>query len=432
MDKNEKIKESLLKTKAKRLNQKCIVYKFKINESKLSKKQKSELKMMFVEGKWFYNYVISNLHSKDFSLSKFNPLIKTVTHFDKDGNEIESTFEYLPCSCKQSLTAQIFSSLKTMKTLRKRGFQKYGSMKFIKELKVLNLKQYGHTHSIRSSTTMKIQGISKVVKVSGLQQLKKHNHIEFANAKLLNTPSGYYIVLTCFINKKDVQKIVSNGKIIGLDFGCQTSITDSNGLKTNASFGETEQLKILQRQLSRKKFKNSNRRNKLIKKIGKKYQHITNQKRDFANKFIHQMKYYEKVIIQDEQLSNWQKSGHGKVIQHSCLGLIKAKLKNLNNVVILDRFIPTTKICCKCGYIHSTISLRDRIFKCPNCNDISDRDIHAAQNIKWIYENLVGRDAAEFTLKEFKTSIGNYDFNNHVENKFMNDDLRRCQVSSLV
>ena len=239
MDKNNKIKESILKTKAKRLNQKCIVYKFKINESKLSKKQKIELKMMFVEGKWFYNHIISNLHSKNFSFSTFNPLMKSVKHFDKNGNEIESVFGYLPSSCKQSLTAQIISSLKTINTLKKRGFQKHGSMKFIKELKALNLKQYGATHSIRSSTTMKIQGISKVVKVSGLQQLKKHNHIEFANAKLLNTPSGYYIALTCFIDKKDVQKIKLNEEIIGLDFGCQTSITDSNGLKTNVSFEET-------------------------------------------------------------------------------------------------------------------------------------------------------------------------------------------------
>ena len=56
-----------------------------------------------------------------------------------------------------------------MRTLRKRGFQGHGKLKFIKELKAINLKQYGVTHEIRSSTKMKIQGVSKLVKVAGIQ-----------------------------------------------------------------------------------------------------------------------------------------------------------------------------------------------------------------------------------------------------------------------
>lgn len=48
------------------------------------------------------------------------------------------------------------SSLKTMKTLHKRGYQKRGKLKFISELPALNLKQYGKTHEIRSLTKMKI------------------------------------------------------------------------------------------------------------------------------------------------------------------------------------------------------------------------------------------------------------------------------------
>ena len=430
MTKNLKIKESLQKTRLKRSSQKCLVFKFKINESKLSKKQKEELKMMFVEGKWLYNYIISNLQNKDFQLSKFNPLISEVKHYDKDKNEVISQLNYLPSSCKQTILAQIHSSLKIMKTLRSKGFQKHGKLKFISELKSLEFKQYGRTHDLRSSTKMKIQGISKLVKVAGIQQLNKFKELDFANAKLLNTPSGYYIALTCYIDKSNIKPIANkNNEIIGLDFGCQTSITTSNGHKINISFEEGEQLKKLQRQLARKGKTYSNRRNKLIMKIRKQYQHITNKKLDTANKFVHQMKKYKKVVIQDEQLSKWQKTGHGKKIQHSCLGKIKAKLKQLDNVIVLDRYIPTTKLCSHCGTLNSEITLHDRTFKCPNCDrSQSDRDIHAAQNMVWIYENLVGRDAAEFTLKEFKAAIDAYQFDN--VNKPMNDDLRRCSVFS--
>lgn len=318
-----------------------------------------------------------------------------------------------------------------MRTLRKRGFQGHGKLKFIKELKAINLKQYGMTHEIRSSTKMKIQGVSKLVKVAGIQQLKHLKYVDFANAKLLNTASGYYIALTCYlpISKKKQSKNRKTDNtghdIIGIDFGCQTSLTLSDGKKINISFGEGEQLRKLQRRLSKRKTKHSNRRTKLINRIRRKYEHIRNKKTDIANKVIHGLKSYERIVIQDEQLSKWQKSGHGKAIQHSCLGRIKAKLKELPQTTVLNRWIPTTKLCTSCGRKYN-ISQMERTFKCK-CGVTADRDVHAAQNMVWIYENLVGRDAAEFTLKEFEASLRKH-FD--AEHKHADDDLRRCSVFS--
>ena len=54
-EKRLKIKESMRATKLKRSQQSCIVYKVKIDLSKLSKRQAEQLKMMFVEGKWIKN-----------------------------------------------------------------------------------------------------------------------------------------------------------------------------------------------------------------------------------------------------------------------------------------------------------------------------------------------------------------------------------------
>jgi len=50
--------------------------------------------MLFVEGKWFYNYVLS-LH-KDLSLREINPCrIKEVNRFDKDHNQIQTKLSYI-------------------------------------------------------------------------------------------------------------------------------------------------------------------------------------------------------------------------------------------------------------------------------------------------------------------------------------------------
>lgn len=118
--------------------------------------------------------------------------------------------------------------------------------------------------------------------------------------------------------KHNTNKTTNSGQtnVIGIDFGCQTSLTTSDGKKINVSVGEREQLKKLQRQLSRRKTKHSNRRVKLINKIRRQYEHIKNKKADIANKIVHDLKSYGKIVIQDEQLANWKrkKSGHGKAV----------------------------------------------------------------------------------------------------------------------
>lgn len=42
----------------------------------------------------------------------------------------------------------------------------------------------------------------------------------------------------------------------------------------------------------------------------------------------------------------------------------------------------TSKTCSNCGYIFEELTLKDRIFNCPCCGQLIDRDINAAINIK--------------------------------------------------
>jgi len=51
--------------------------------------------MLFVEGKWFYNYVLA-MKKNGLKLKDINSTnIREVKHFDKDKNEILSKIEYL-------------------------------------------------------------------------------------------------------------------------------------------------------------------------------------------------------------------------------------------------------------------------------------------------------------------------------------------------
>ena len=122
------------------------------------------------------------------------------------------------------------------------------------------------------------------------------------------------------------------------------------------------------------------------RKLERKYQHLANIKNDKANKLCHKLQTCKQVVIQDENLRGWHKGGHGKAVQHSILGRVKKKLKTMDNVTVLSRFAPTTKLCFHCGELHNEIRVWDRVFHC-DCGVCMDRDIHAAQCMVWMYLN---------------------------------------------
>ena len=69
MDKNERIRESRKATRLKHKSQKCMTFKFKVDRSSLSSKQKESLKMFFVETKRFYNYILSHFNNDIFNVN---------------------------------------------------------------------------------------------------------------------------------------------------------------------------------------------------------------------------------------------------------------------------------------------------------------------------------------------------------------------------
>ena len=113
---------------------------------------------------------------------------------------------------------------------------------------------------------------------------------------------------------------------------------------------------------------------------------MNNKKNDISNKIIHKLtSSYGNIVIQNDQISEWKDDIKSKTIQHSILGLLKSKLLQNHNVIILDQWFPTTKYCPSSKKINS-IELSDRVYKCE-CGYEYDRDIHAAKNMVDFYIN---------------------------------------------
>ena len=386
INKNNTIRESNARTRLKRKSQTCKTFKFKVDRSHLSPSQSESLKMFFVESKRIYNYLITEMkNGKDIFNYDYKTL-KTITYLDKDKNPIEYKVNYVGSSIVQDIVRLIKESITGLSASKKNG-NKVGALKYKSECNSIRFKQYGVTHKLKGSG-MKIQGIKRPIKLNGLKQLKKHDNIDYTIANLLYDGYDYFVTLTCYIDKENKQTNYKND-IIGIDFGCGSTITLSNGEKMKVSIGESERLKRLQARLATQK-KRSNNWYKTRSLIRKEYNHITNQKNDISNKIVHDLvSNYKTIVIQDDQLNEWHEGEHtSKTVQHSILGRLKSRLKTYDNVYVLDQWFPTTKHCFECGS-DINLTLSDRTFKCPVCGFESDRDIHAAKNMIEFYNRYI-------------------------------------------
>ena len=51
-------------------------------------------------------------------------------------------------------------------------------------------------------------------------------------------------------------------------------------------------------------------------------------------------------------------------------------------VVVANRWFPSSRLCRVCGFLHETLTLKDRIFTCNGCGHVEGRDLNAACNLE--------------------------------------------------
>lgn len=395
------------------------VFQLKIQSNHLNQTQKQFLNNIFLEAKWYYNSCIAFGKIEGNKPYKNDCKAKTVTHYDKDKNPIISEYTCLGAASRQDINKQIGIACKSIKSNLKAGNIKHTKgLSFVSEVNSVSFRQFGNSWKF-NGTKIKLAGLKKPLKVFGLEQLNIEG-IEFANAYLVQRPTGWYVHVTCYVPKQEHKH---NYQTVAADFGCETSFTTyieetNQSRKLNYCFEQSENEKRTQRKLSRRMSKKfSNRTNKglrLIKKLRKQKQRRSDRKKDAANKLVFWFKQFETVVIQDEMLSNWQRSGHGKKIEQGILGCVKARLKTLSNVFVLDRSLPTSKYCFDCFHKNENLKVWDREFICPNCGCISDRDVHAAQNMIAFYKLIMMVPTEYRDLKRIKLLL--IDIEKRVEN----------------
>lgn len=373
--KSEKRRATLAKTRKKRATQICFTRELKVVGNKLTSNQKEAIDRTFLEAKWLYNHILSseNVYS-------FDTKVKEVPVKTPDGIDTRQ-LRTIGAQVKQSILKGVKTSIKSLSTAKSNG-KTVGSLRFKSEVNSIDLVQFGTTYRIKSGK-VKIQNIPGWIAVNGLQQIP--SNADIANAKLVRRSTGLYLKVTCFISKNEVPRDFEEGTAVGIDFGVKSQITDSNGNEYGSAIEESERLKRLQRELSRKK-KGSNNRLKTITKIRREYEKMGNRKKDLSNKIVHKLLENEYVYMQDDNLSSWKNERTGKKMQYSVVGMVKSKLMahKDNRVRVLSRHVPTTATCV-CGVVTKHAPDK-RTFICPSCGYSAPRDLHAAQNMLRLYK----------------------------------------------
>ena len=369
-EKNRKIRENGKATRERRSHMDCRVISTKIQENRLSKAKLEKLRRCFPEAKWLYNAVVATdtLSLEDTSLVQ----VKVKDTFE------EREIRCLSAQMKQSVIESVKTNVRSLSKAKKKGL-KVGRLQFKKECNEINLKQFGQTYAIKGKNKIRVEKIGVLV-VNGLEQINI-DEVEFANAKLIKKPSGFYIHLTVYTKKQPQEQ--TEKEILGLDMGIKDQLTFSNGVKVNFYLEESEQLKGLMRKLNRQ-VKGSNQYKQTLNRIKRIYEHLNNKKNDVVNKLNSLLKTNYIFCFQDELLRQWKqkkskrKFSFGRKVQHGILGRVKDKLKKSSSNVMLESSVPTTQTCPVCGCL-TKHGLDKRIYHCNHCGfENSDRDVHSA------------------------------------------------------
>ena len=327
--------------------------------------------------RWFYNFAL-NLTSETYKatgkgLSR-NDIISLLPSLKKE-------YEWLtepPSQCLQQVALDLSS-----------GFLNF----FEKRAKYPNFKKKGQKQSIRFPQGIKLDGDYLTLPKLGKVYCKVSRLLEgkLKSVTVSLNPSGEYYAACLYDDGKDKPVSSSKGKAIGVDMGINHYAITSDGTKHgNPKYYRKYEVKLAkrQKQLSRKQ-KGSRNRNKARIKVAKVHEKITRCREDFLHKLSRKLVDENQVIVVENLAVKNMVRNHKLATSIANLGwgqfctMLKYKAEWKGKIYIeVERFFPSSKTCNHCLHRTSEMPLDIRLWQCPKCGTLHDRDINAAKNIR--------------------------------------------------
>ena len=207
---------------------------------------------------------------------------------------------------------------------------------------------------------------------------------------------SWYIVFVVEAKKETMFQDVPDGTI-GIDVGLKHIATCSDGTYLDSPDKVTKLVKKAKRAQKRydkvkekrkKSGKDSRSKNdkKRLHRIRVIQEKINNIRKDLTHKFTTSVcKSHATVVVESLDIDDMMKDAKKGLRQLLTNSLMRQVIKQLeykaNTLIKAPKFYPSSKICSQCGSKKDDLKLSDRVYKCPKCGNLMDRDLNAAINL---------------------------------------------------
>jgi putative transposase len=192
--------------------------------------------------------------------------------------------------------------------------------------------------------------------------------------------------------EEDIAALPQRSEEVGIDAGITSLFTLSTGEHvTNPRHERRGRLRIKQRQrdLSRKQQGSANYRKAQVR-LARAHARVSDRRHDFLHKLTTRLVRENQTIVVEDLSVRGMLSNHtlARAISDASWSTFRRMLAYKadwygRDLVVVDRYLPSSKTCSECGTMRQAIPLNVRTFRCPSkrCGHSEDRDVNAAKNI---------------------------------------------------
>jgi putative transposase len=202
-------------------------------------------------------------------------------------------------------------------------------------------------------------------------------------------PDGRWYV-TFAIDTEVPEPLPETGRAVGVDLGISNFAVTSDGKRiANPCYlqRKARNLARYQRRLARCNSGSANRAKAKAKVTGA-HRKVRNARNDFLHRISTRLvRSNDLIVIEDLAVSNLVRNRHlARAISDCGWGEFRRQLEYKcarygRDLIVIDRFYPSSKTCSACGHLLAELSLSTRTWQCPSCGTRHDRDMNAAKNI---------------------------------------------------
>lgn len=228
---------------------------------------------------------------------------------------------------------------------------------------------------------------------------KLARRLETGTARILSatvsrTAQRWFVSFTVEVDRAVPEHHRRAGTAIGIDLGVKTLLTGADSAGNIFTVPGPKALRTSLRRLRRasrahsRKQKGSANRRKSAAQLARIHAHLASVRADALHKATSDLaRRYETIVAEDLNVSGMLANRRlARAVSDQGFGQAVRQLGykttwNGGQLVVADRWFPSSRTCSRCGAVKAKLALSERTYVCTACGLVRDRDTNAAVNL---------------------------------------------------